>query len=193
MRKNRTSGPLRSAPAGPAAALQAIRRLVAALQASARAVEIRTGVTNAQLFLLRALEERDQLAIGELAVMARTQQSTVSIIVQRLVRNGLVSRRASPDDARRVLLTLTVQGRATLRHAPVPPTARLLSALQDLAPAERRALLRGLEALHRNLGLKGEEPGMLFETVGEGRPGREGGTNPRKARTQGGRRAVTPG
>jgi DNA-binding MarR family transcriptional regulator len=186
MRKRRSSVSLGSAPGNAIGALQAIRRLIAALQASARAVEIRTGVTNAQLFLLRALEEREQLSVGELAVMARTQQSTASIIVQRLVRGGLVRRRASPDDARRVLLTLTARGRATLRHAPVPPTARLLSALQDLSPADRQALLRGLEALHRNLGLRREEPGMLFETVGEGRPSGKG-------RTKGAsRRAVIP-
>lgn len=149
-----------------AGALRLVRRLVGTLQSSARAVEQRTGVTNAQLFLLRALEERRQLSLGELAELAGTQQSTASLVVKRLVRSGLVRRQLSPEDGRRVLLSLTPRGRTKLRHAPVPATARLLEALEGLTAPELRALTRGLEALERELGPRPDEPGMLFEAPG---------------------------
>jgi DNA-binding MarR family transcriptional regulator len=158
-----------------AEALRRIRLLVGTLQASARSVERRTGITNAQLFLLRALQECDHPSLGELAATARTQQSTVSIVVQRLVKTGLVRRRRSPEDGRRVLLSLTAMGRATLRHAPVPPTARLLEALGALSRAELGCLIRGLSALELRLGVVREEPGMLFEA-----PRRAGATRVRK-------------
>ena len=153
-----------------AEALRGIRRMVGTLHASARAVERRTGITNAQLFLLRALKEHEGLSIGGLATMARTQQSTASIIVQRLVRNGLVRRARSSEDARRVLLSLTPRGRGVLRNAPVPATARLLKALNTLSVGELHALVRGLGALELRLGAT-EEPGMLFEAPVQTRRG----------------------
>ncbi len=156
----------RGLPPSVAGALRRVRRLVGTLQSSARAVERRTGVTNAQLFLLRALEEREQLSLGELAALAGTQQSTASLVVARLVRSGLVRRRPSPEDGRRVLLSLAPRGRKTLRHAPVPATARLLEALEGLTALELRALTRGLEALERELGAQPDEPAMLFEAPG---------------------------
>jgi DNA-binding MarR family transcriptional regulator len=156
----------RTAPTSAAArALQGIRSLVGTLQASARAVERRTGITNAQLFLLRTLQENDNLSLGELAIAARTQQSTASIVVRRLVKSRLIRRQRSPEDGRRVLLSLTARGRSTLRHAPVPPTARLLEALEALSPAELSHLVRGLSALETRLGVLGKQPGMLFEAA----------------------------
>ncbi len=156
-------------------ALRGIRRLVRTLQESARAVEGRTGITNAQLFLLRALGENPSLSLGELAAVGRTQQSTASIVVQRLVRNGLIRRERSPEDGRRVRLSLTARGRRKLRSAPVPPTTRLLDALQALSRGERGALIRGLRALESRMGQGTEEPGMLFEAAAERvRPGRTG-------------------
>lgn len=160
-------------PEGVQRALRGVRQLVETLQSSARAVERRTGITNAQLFLLRAIDEQAGLSLGELAAVARTQQSTASLVVLRLVRSGLVRRQRSPEDARRVVLTLTARGRRKLTDAPVPATARLLQALEAMAPAERRALVRGLRALQAELGEPGREPGMLFErTGGRARPGR---------------------
>jgi len=145
--------------------LRAIRRLVGTLQESARAVEHQTGLTNAQLFLLRAVQAREGLSINDLATAARTQQSAASIIVQRLVRAGLLRRRRADEDARRVVLSLSPAGRRKLRRAPAPPTTRLLEGLQDLTDRERRALLAGLHALERRLGAEDAEPGMLFEAV----------------------------
>lgn len=156
----------RGVPPSVAGALRGVRHLVGTLQSSARAVEQRTGVTNAQLFLLRALKDREPLSLGELAALAGTQQSTASLVVKRLVRSGLVRRRASPDDRRRVLLSLTPRGQKRLRRAPVPATARLLEALEGLTAVELRALTRGLDALERELGTRPDEPGMLFEAPG---------------------------
>ncbi len=145
-------------------ALRGIRRLVATLQASARTIEQRTGITNAQLFMLRALEGQRTMSLGDLADLAGAQQSTASIIVQRLVTAGLVRRIRSAEDARRVDLSLTPKGRRKVRDAPVPTTARLLEALRAMSAAELRALVASLEVLHGRLGADGDDPGMLFES-----------------------------
>lgn len=140
-----------------------IRVLFDGLGRSARGIEQRTGITNAQLFLLQQLAETGGLSVGELADRARTKQSTVSIVVSRLVSAKLVRKIRSTTDGRRAVLTLTPAAKLLLRDAPAPPTAQLLRGLQRMRPDDVRALARGLGALVRTLELGGSEPDMLFE------------------------------
>ncbi len=144
-------------------ALRALRTLVASLSRSARSIEWRTGFTNAQLFLLRQLATADALSVNELAQRAHTNQSTVSSVLGRIVRAGLVDRARSTDDGRRVDLSLTPKGRRLLRRAPVPPTEALFDALQSLTDREARSLATGLAALLETLGLESGQAPMLFE------------------------------
>lgn len=144
-------------------ALRALRSVVAALSRSARSIEWRTGFTNAQLFLLRQLATADSLSVNELAGRARTNQSTVSSVLNRIVRAGLVVRERAPDDGRRVALSLTAKGRRLLRRAPTPPTSALFDALESLTDHEARALATGLSALLAAMALKPEQAPMLFE------------------------------
>jgi DNA-binding MarR family transcriptional regulator len=172
--------PPRSAPkpadATRTAALELLRTLIATLSHSARAVERHTGVTNAQLFLLQQLDASDALSVNDLAARARTQQSTVSTVITRLVRAGLVRKVRAPDDARRAVLSLTPAAKRLLRHAPAPPTASLLHAVERLRDADARSLAAGLRALVKALRLESRQPAMLFEeparVVSAGRPRR---------------------
>jgi len=143
-------------------AIDALRVIVGALSRSARAVETRTGITNAQVFLLRQLRG-GALSVGELAELAHTHQSTVSIVVVRLSRAGLVAKARAADDARRAVVSLTPAGRALLRRAPASPAADLLLAVERLPLGDARRLADGLHALVRSLGLEDHPPTMLFE------------------------------
>ncbi|MFN2398174.1 MAG: MarR family winged helix-turn-helix transcriptional regulator [Gemmatimonadaceae bacterium] len=140
-----------------------LRSLVNALGQSARRLEHRTGLTNAQLFILRQLGHEARLSINELAARAMTQQSAVSLVVSRLARRGLVRRSRSTVDARRAVITLTPEGRRLLRTAPEPPTSRLLGALATLEDDEVDGLAIGLRALARALGTDTSAPALLFE------------------------------
>jgi DNA-binding MarR family transcriptional regulator len=147
-----------------------LRALVAALSQSARTVERRTGITNAQLFLLQQLQVAGTLSVNDLAELARTQQSTVSIVVGRLERDGLVGKVRSSIDARRAVVSLTPSGRRLLRNAPAPPTALLLRAVGELRHADACALALGLRALTRRLRLSAQPPSLLFEDAGRRGP-----------------------
>ena len=63
-------------------ALNGIRALVEALSQSARTVERRTGLTNAQLFLLGLVADRGAVTIGQLAIGARTTAATTSVVAE---------------------------------------------------------------------------------------------------------------
>jgi DNA-binding MarR family transcriptional regulator len=143
--------------------LDAIRAVVGALARSARSVERQTGVTTAQLFVLRQLSDSATLSLGELAERTLTRQSTVSTVVARLVEKGLVRRERAANDRRRLELSLTVTGRRLLSRAPEPTTGRLLVALDDLTSEQLRSLSVGLDALVTALGIESRSAGMLFE------------------------------
>jgi DNA-binding MarR family transcriptional regulator len=143
--------------------LDAIRVLVGALSRSARSVERRTGVTTAQLFVLRQLAEGDRLSLGEIANRTLTRQSTVSVVVARLERRGLLRRDRAADDRRRLELSLTTAGRRLVARAPVPTTGRLLGALDQLTNDQLGSLSLGLAALTAALGVESRSAGMLFE------------------------------
>jgi DNA-binding MarR family transcriptional regulator len=144
-------------------ALTSIRTLVAALTQSARTIEAHTGITNAQLFLLRQIATSDALSINELAERARTRQNTVSSVVSRLVEAGLVEKVRSEVDGRRAAVSLTRAGKRLLAQAQSSPTSVLIAGLDSLRPQEVRNLAAGLEALITALDLTADEPPMLFE------------------------------
>ncbi len=143
-----------------------IRVLIDGLSRSARSLEQRTGITNAQLFLLQQLADGEGLSVTELAQRARTQQSTVSIVVGRLVRARLVRSVRSESDGRRAVLTLTPSARRLLRNAPDPPTAAVLAALEKLSATDAKALAQGMRALVGALGLEQQPAPLLFEPAG---------------------------
>jgi DNA-binding MarR family transcriptional regulator len=160
-----------------AAALDAIRRIVQVLRISSRTAEQQLGVSGAQLFVLHVLAESPADSLNDLAARTFTHQSSVSVVVERLVRRRLVTRTRSTEDARRVTLAITPAGRALLRDAPQLAQLQLIDALRALPTRDRRALTRTLDRLIQQMGVQGTTP-MLFEddvarrTTGAPRPSR---------------------
>jgi DNA-binding MarR family transcriptional regulator len=142
--------------------LDGIRRIVQALRASSRAAERRVGLSGAQLFVLLKLSGEEALSINDLAARTLTHQSSVSVVVARLVQKGLVSRQRSSSDARRVQLSLTRRGRTILARAPQAAQEQLIAAVASLPAAERRSLARSLDRLAGALAADAAPP-MLFE------------------------------
>jgi DNA-binding MarR family transcriptional regulator len=148
-----------------------LRRIVRWLRVASGELERRLGVSAAQLFVLRQLDEKRAGSIAELAARTLTDQSSVSVVVSRLVAHGLVVRTRRKDDQRCAELSVTARGRATLRRAPHTRQELLIAALARLPAARRAALASGLAALVRETGI-GEEPPAMFFEEGDSRRGR---------------------
>jgi DNA-binding MarR family transcriptional regulator len=144
-------------------ALNDIRLLVASLTQSARAVEQKTRMTNAQLFVLRQLLTRDCQTINQLAEEASTKQSAMSLLVSRLESDGYVRRIQSSVDRRRIEVEISAAGRRAVRDAPTAPVEILLKALRRLPPRDIRALQAGLEALLHEMGIRNRAAPLMFE------------------------------
>jgi DNA-binding MarR family transcriptional regulator len=143
--------------------MNALRRLVRALRVSTVAVQRTSGISGAQLFVLRALVERPGQSMRDLVERTLTSQSTVSEVVARLIARGLVARRAAPDDGRRAVLNPTPAGRALGRAAPPTVQAALIEGLQRLSSGSLSALADALEQWLGSAGLTEVPPAMFFE------------------------------
>jgi DNA-binding MarR family transcriptional regulator len=145
------------------AVLDSIRRIVRALRESSRKTERSVGLGAAQLFVLQRLAGAAPLSLNELAERTLTHQSSVSVVVSRLVRSGLVARRRAAADGRRVAITLTPTGREVLSRAPAAAQDRLIGALGLLDVAARKDLARHLGRLVEAMALPLHHPPMFFE------------------------------
>jgi DNA-binding MarR family transcriptional regulator len=143
-------------------AMDAIRGIVRILREGSRAAEKQVGLSSAQLFVLHRLGD-GPMTISELAAATATHQSSVSVVVKRLVGAGLVTRGVSAIDRRRREVTVTASGRRLLRRAPGAAQDRLLDALAGLPAAQRRRLAAGLAALARAMGAGSAPAAMFFE------------------------------
>ena len=144
--------------------LDGVRRIVRTLHESSRAAEKSLGLTGAQLFVLQRLTDAPGLSLNALAAQTHTHQSSVSTVVSRLVDRGLVLRTPAPDDARRLELRVSAEGRRLVSRAPDAAQARLIHAIEQLPAARRRTLARSLADLTRTMDLDRRPPVMFFDT-----------------------------
>ena len=109
------------------------------------------GVSPEQVSLLVAVKYSPGIGVNELATRERVSAPAMSNHVDRLERDGLVSRNPSPSDRRRVGLTLTDEGKRVLRRVRSRRTAWLASRLGALAPDELAAVEAAIGPLSRLL------------------------------------------
>lgn len=151
-------------------ALDAFRHIVQALRAG-RAGDDTGGLGSAQLFALQQIAEHPGASINDVAALTCTHQSSVSVVIQRLVRQRLVAKVAASQDRRRQRLAVTAQGRRLLDRAPVAVQGDLIAAIAALPAADRRALARSLSAVARAVAPDdaAPHPPMFFEGHARGR------------------------
>ena len=167
------------------AVLDAVRHVVRTLREGSRKAEREVGVSAAQLFVLQRLAGSQALSVNELATRTFTHQSSVSVVVTKLVRRGLVKRTRAADDGRRVEISLTAAGRAVLVRAPAATQDRLIAALALLGRATRQRLAGDLGLLLDAMGIERGRAPMFFE-----RPPRPAAKDATKNAKEGGGRVL---
>ena len=143
--------------------MNSLRRIVQGLRQSAAYTEKTTGLSAAQLLILKQIAAHDGLSVTALATATFTHQSTVSEIVSRLELKGYIRRERATQDARRVEIHLTPNGRAVLSIHPSSASDRLMNAVKALPPETLDGLAAGLDALIRTAGLTEEAAVLFFE------------------------------
>jgi DNA-binding MarR family transcriptional regulator len=99
--------------------------------------------------VLACLRDAGPQRVTALAAAERVAQPTMTTLVGRLERDGLVARGSDPADARAVRVAITEKGRERLETRRAARVALLAERLEALAPAEREALTAALPALEQ--------------------------------------------
>jgi DNA-binding MarR family transcriptional regulator len=107
------------------------------------------GITGGQASLLWSIRSKPGVGVRELAEGEGVSTPAMTAYVDRLEAAGLVVRRRSESDRRRVELALTEAGMRVLRSARTRRTAWLAARLRRLDPAELAAVEAALPALRR--------------------------------------------
>jgi MarR family transcriptional regulator, organic hydroperoxide resistance regulator len=111
----------------------------------------RADLTGPQLTVVKMLEQIGDLSLSELSERIRAQNSTVTGIIDRMEREGLVTRERSREDRRVVFIRLTTKGRKLAEDVPVEPWEIFRSALESLTASETRDLVKILGKVARRV------------------------------------------
>jgi DNA-binding MarR family transcriptional regulator len=110
-------------------------------RARSAAADCDGGLSLPQLALLEPLASPAEHTVGRLAQDAGVSIPTATRMLQQLETKGIVVRRRSPDDERRVLVTLTDDGAARFGQVRRQLRERQARAFAAFTPAERRQLV----------------------------------------------------
>ncbi len=118
------------------------------------------GLTYPQYLALMVLWEHDGLSVNDIGQKLLLNTNTVTPLLKRLEAQGLVTRQRSVDDERRVLVSLTPQGRALQKRAAAIP-AQLVAGLNadDVDEQALHAMLAQLQKIIQHLSAK--QSGLL--------------------------------
>ena len=100
--------------------LISLRRIIQAIDLHSRQLARQHGITTPQLLILKQIENEAVITVSQLAKQISLKQTTVTDILNRLEKKGLVRRKKDTSDRRRVLVEETDAGRKLLEAAPSP-------------------------------------------------------------------------
>ena len=150
-----------------------IRRIIRAIDLQSRRLQDRHKLTGPQLATLRQAHKVGQLSISALARAVHLSQPTVSGIVSRLERRGLIARRRSEGDRRSVVLEVTEAGERVLDEAPSLLQEQFRAELARLEDWERHWMLAALERIASMMDAEGIDAAPILETGPVGQPAEE--------------------
>jgi len=138
---------------------QALSKIALAIRHGQQASAGARGLTptQAQILAIVAADSGRGPQLGWIADWLGVTAATVSDAVASLEKKKLVDKRRHPDDARRLAIALTAQGRREVERIGLLPQM-LVEAAESLSPDEQTVLLKLLVKLIRSLQLRGQIP-----------------------------------
>ena len=125
--------------------LVALRRIIRAVDLHSKYLAQRYGLTGPQLVLLQEIAHSQPVPTGALAQKISLGQATVSSILDRLEKRGLVKRSRSEEDKRRVMNEVTDNAIRILERSPSLIQNRFVIEFGKLADWERSLVLSTLQ------------------------------------------------
>lgn len=124
--------------------LGSLRRIIRAVDLYSRYLALRYSLTGPQLVCVRHLLRHGPTAPGTLARRISLSPATITGIIDRLEKRGLVTRERSTDDKRKVEIALTAEGMGLVKQMPPPLHETFSRRLGELPLEEQEEIDRVL-------------------------------------------------
>ena len=124
--------------------LIALRRIMRATDLQSQQLSRQSGLTVPQLLVMQAIAKEGSPSTSTLARHIVVSHATVTRIIDRLERDGIVTREKSSKDKRVVNVSLTDTGKSKLNAAPEPLQAEFLRKYRELESWEQQMLKSSL-------------------------------------------------
>ncbi len=141
----------------------ALRRIMRAIDLHSRRLMERHGLTGPQLVTLQNAARHDGTSPGDLARLVNLSPPTVTGILDRLEKQGYVTRRPSDADGRRVSVHVTARGHEVLSSAPSPLQERFRAELAKQEEWEQTLMLSTLQRIGRMMDAEAIEASPILE------------------------------
>ena len=112
-----------------------------------RKIEKQCGISGSQLWILKEIAMIPNVGVTQISEKLSIHQATCSLLVEKLVKKGLVTKERSQEDQRRVGLKATDKGQAVLALAPEPLEGILPSAVNAMDEQSLDLLNQALSSL----------------------------------------------
>ncbi len=141
-----------------------IRRIIRAIDLQSRRLQEQYALTGPQLATLREVHRLGEVTVSALARAIHLGQPTVSGILTRLERRGLVVRARSEADRRSVVIRVTDAGENVLAEAPSLLQERFRAELRRLEDWEQHWMLSALQRIAMMMDAEGIDAAPILET-----------------------------
>ena len=144
--------------------MAALRRIIRAIDLHSRALVQRFGLTGPQLVVLKELMESSPQPVNRLAAAVSLSQATVTGILDRLERKGMVTRIRDSVDKRKVMVSPTSAAEESLAGAPPLLQEHFTAAFEELPDWERTQILSSLQRIVALMEADDVEAGPILTT-----------------------------
>ncbi|MFQ5654826.1 MAG: MarR family winged helix-turn-helix transcriptional regulator, partial [Planctomycetota bacterium] len=144
--------------------LQALRRIIRAIDLHSRKLSAQHEITGPQLVCLLAVEEHEPVTGSAIARHVHLSPSTVIGILDRLEAKGLIRRERDLRDRRLVQVSLTEQGKTLVASAPSPLQDTLAEAMNDLQEVELATIADSLDRIVEMMEVRHIDAAPILET-----------------------------
>ncbi len=127
--------------------LIALRRITRAIDLHSKQLHKSSGLTTSQLLVIAAIVKLEKPTPTSIAREILLSQGTVTNLIDRMEKRGLVKRIKSVSDGRSVLITVTDEGLRRHDESPDLLQDNFLAELRKLESWEQRLLLSSVERI----------------------------------------------
>ena len=124
-----------------------LRKIIRAIDMNSKKLIKRVGLTGPQLVLLDEIVRSGDITAGEIAQAVSLSQATVTGILERLGKRGLVVKQRSEHDKRRIMVSITTAGRQILETRPPLMQEAFVEKFSSLQEWEQTMILSALQRL----------------------------------------------